>query len=184
MVLYRVLVAIAISARIIYIDWCLAMVISIKPVCCLLDWLFTLTTTAVRQEDNVIKWKHFQRYWPLCGEFTVEFPSQRPVMRSFDVSFDPSLNKRVSKRPRRRWLETPSRSLWRDRNVKMGRADTVNTCIEYMVHSYQRYHRSSYDLIESVETTSMEYKSVQYVEWKLITRKNWWQNLGAIYRNI
>ena len=20
--------------------------------------------------DDIIKWKHFQRYWPLCGEFT------------------------------------------------------------------------------------------------------------------
>ena len=28
---------------------------------------------------------------PLCGEFTGEFPSQRPVTRSFDVFFDLSL---------------------------------------------------------------------------------------------
>ena len=34
--------------------------------------------------DDVIKWKHFPRNWPLCGEFTGpgEFPSQRPVTRS------------------------------------------------------------------------------------------------------
>ena len=40
--------------------------------------------------DDVIKWKHFPRYWPLCGELTgpAEFPAQRPVTRSFDVFFD------------------------------------------------------------------------------------------------
>ena len=44
---------------------------------------------------------------------TGEFPSQRPVTRSFDVFFDFRLNKRLSKQTRRRWFETPSRSLWR-----------------------------------------------------------------------
>ena len=34
---------------------------------------------------------------PLCGEFTGEFPTQRPVARSFDVYFDLCLNKRLSK---------------------------------------------------------------------------------------
>ena len=43
---------------------------------------------------------------------TGEFPSQGPVTRSFDVFFDPRLNKRLSKQSRRRWFETPSRSLW------------------------------------------------------------------------
>ena len=43
---------------------------------------------------------------------TCEFPSQRPVTRSFDVFFDLCLNKRLSKQLRRRWFETPSRSLW------------------------------------------------------------------------
>ena len=51
--------------------------------------------------DDVIKWKHFPRYWPICagnspvtGEF---FPAQRPVTRRFDVFFDLSLNTRLSK---------------------------------------------------------------------------------------
>ena len=35
--------------------------------------------------DDVINWKHFPRYWPLCGEFTGEFPTQRPVTRSSSV---------------------------------------------------------------------------------------------------
>ena len=39
--------------------------------------------------DDVIKWKRFPRYWPLCGEFPGHrwIPSQRPVTQSFDVSF-------------------------------------------------------------------------------------------------
>ena len=50
-------------------------------------------------DDEVIKWKHFPRYWPFCGEFTGtdEFPTQRPVTRSFDVFFDLRPNKRLSK---------------------------------------------------------------------------------------
>ena len=54
----------------------------------------------------------------LCGEFTGHrwIPSQRPVTRSFDAFFDPRLNRRLSKQA---WLETPSRSLWRQCNVLM-----------------------------------------------------------------
>ena len=33
----------------------------------------------------------------LCGEFTGEFPTQRPVTRSFDVFIDLRLYKRLSK---------------------------------------------------------------------------------------
>ena len=40
------------------------------------------------------------------------FPSQRPVVRSFD--FFPHLNKGLRKQSRRRWFETPSRSLCKD----------------------------------------------------------------------
>ena len=76
--------------------------------------------------DDVIKWKHVPRHWLLCGEFTGdcwEFTGHRwisltqTVTRSFDVFFDLRLNKRLSKQSRRRWFETPSRSLWRHCNV-------------------------------------------------------------------
>ena len=48
---------------------------------------------------------------------TGEFPSQRPVTWSFDVFFDLRRNKWLSKQSRRRWFETPSRSLWDHCNV-------------------------------------------------------------------
>ena len=63
---------------------------------------------------NVIKWKHFFALLVLCeGNST----KKRPVMRSFEVFFDLRLNKRLCKHLRRP-LETPSRSLWRHRNVE------------------------------------------------------------------
>ena len=68
--------------------------------------------------DEVIKWKHFPRYWP----FLRGIPPQRPVARSFDVFFDLRLNKRLSKQSWGWWFETPSRSLWRHCNE--GRAST------------------------------------------------------------
>ena len=69
--------------------------------------------------DAVIKWKHFQRYWPLCvgnSPVTGEFPSQRPVTRSFDVFSDVHLNKMLSQQLRHWWFEMPSCSLWRHCN--------------------------------------------------------------------
>ena len=53
---------------------------------------------------------------PLCGEFTGEFTSQRPVTRRFDVFVDLCLNKRLSKQSWGWWFQTPSRSLWRHCN--------------------------------------------------------------------
>ena len=54
--------------------------------------------------DDVIKWKHFPRYWPFGNSPVIgDFPAQRPVTRSFDVFFDLRLNKRLSKQWRGWW---------------------------------------------------------------------------------
>ena len=66
--------------------------------------------------DDVIKWKHFLRYWPFVRGIHRSIPAQRPVTRSFDVFFGLRLNKRLSKQSRGWWYETPSRSLWRHCN--------------------------------------------------------------------
>ena len=61
-------------------------------------------------------WRHqmktLPRYWPIVRGIYLWIPSQRPVRRSLGVSYDLHLNKRLCKQPRRRWFETPSRSLW------------------------------------------------------------------------
>ena len=69
-------------------------------------------------------WRHemetFSALLTICaGNSPVpgEFPAQRPVTRSFDVFFDLRLNKRLRKQSWGWWFETPSRPLWRHRNV-------------------------------------------------------------------
>ena len=73
-----------------------------------------------RWSSTVTWWRHqmekFSALLAVCegnSPVTGEFPSQRPVTRSFDVFFDLRLNKRLIRPSRRRWFETPSRSLWR-----------------------------------------------------------------------
>ena len=56
---------------------------------------------------------------------TGEFPAQRPVTWSLGVFFELRLNKRLSIQSRRRWFETPPRSLWRHCNVIVLQAHTV-----------------------------------------------------------
>ena len=55
----------------------------------------------------------------LCGEFTGEFPAQRPVSRSSDVFFDLCLNKRLSKQSLGWWtFSPPSTSKKRSRHSR------------------------------------------------------------------
>ena len=72
--------------------------------------------------DDVIKWKHFPRYKPLCGEFTGHW---WPVVRSFDVFFNLRLKKRLSKESRGWWFETPLRPLWCHSNVLKGKPNSI-----------------------------------------------------------
>ena len=82
--------------------------------------------------DDVIKWKHFPRYWPFVrgnSPAPSEFPTQRPVTRSFDVFFDLGLNKRLSKQSWGWWFETLSRSLWCHRNGKVTYQVTIGNVL-------------------------------------------------------
>ena len=63
--------------------------------------------------DDVIKWKHFRRYWPFVQGI---HRSAGPVTRSFDVFFDLRPNKRLSKQSWGWWFEMLSCSLWRHCN--------------------------------------------------------------------
>ena len=73
------------------------------------------THDIVSVHDDVIKWKHFPRYWPFVRGIH-RGPIQRPVTRSFGVFCDLRPNKRLSKQWWGWWFETPSRPLWRHRN--------------------------------------------------------------------
>ena len=61
-----------------------------------------------------------------------EFPTQRPVTRSFDVFIDLRLNKRLSKQSWGWWFETPSRPLWRHRNVLLN--DNYTSVVATMIY--------------------------------------------------
>ena len=82
--------------------------------------------------DDIIKWKHFPRYWSFVREFT-GIPAQRPVTWSFDVFFNLRLNKRLRKQSRGWWFETPSCSLWRHCDVKHFTADDVTKWRKHFV---------------------------------------------------
>ena len=89
---------------------------------CVQKFVTGITQNLERSPDIYAWWRHqmetniFRVTGLLCGEFTGEFPSQRPVTRSFDVFFGLRLNKRLSKQSWGWWFETPLCSLWRHRN--------------------------------------------------------------------
>ena len=77
----------------------------------------------VLRNEDLTWWRHqmetFSALLGLCSGYshvTGEFPAQKPVTRSFGAFFDLCLIQKMSKRWRRRWFETPSRSLWRHCN--------------------------------------------------------------------
>ena len=105
------------------IDWFISLaqntggkLLSVTTVCKFPD--MNHQTLAGPCHDDVIKWKHFPRYWPFVrAPATSGFPPQRPVTRSFDVCLDLHRNKRFIKHLRRWWFKTPWHSLWRHCNV-------------------------------------------------------------------
>ena len=69
--------------------------------------------------DDVIKWKHFPRYWPLVRgihRWPVNSP-HKGQWRGASMFSLICLNKRLDKQSRGWWFEKPSRRLWRHYNV-------------------------------------------------------------------
>ena len=73
---------------------------------------------AARSHYDVIKWKHFPRYWPF-----VKGIHRSPVDSPHKGQWRGALmflwcapEQRLSKQLRRRWFKTPSHSLWRQYN--------------------------------------------------------------------
>ena len=81
------------------------------------------------EHDDVIKWKYFPRYWPFqrgIHRLPVGSPHKGQWRGALMLSFDLRLNKRLNKQWRRRWFETPSRSLWRHCNEHVPVLNRVN----------------------------------------------------------
>ena len=70
-------------------------------------------TTDSWMYDDVIKWKHFPRYWPFVwGIHRLPAPSQSQWRGALMFFFDLHPNKQLSKQSWGWWFETPWRSLW------------------------------------------------------------------------
>ena len=128
---------------------------------------------------DVIKWKHFPRYWPFVqGIVTGEFPAQRPVTRSFDVFFDLHLNKWLSQQRWGWWFETSSCPLWRHGNASISPQSQCKhnrwcpDVVEYMAaHVYQsryqaygHWHSISFVLFDNFNISRIIY-GAQYSHW-------------------
>ena len=94
----------------------------------------------------MITWWHqqmetFSAFLALCERnpsVTGVFPSQRPVTWSFDIFFELHLNKRLGQQSRRRWFETPTRSLWRTHLIIMiWRSTNILTIIKREMRKFK-----------------------------------------------
>ena len=158
-----------------------------------------------------IRWRHqmetFSALLAFCAgnsPVTGEFPSQRPITRSFHVFFDLRLNQQMSKQWRRRWFETPSRSLWRhcndmtlvttrswwpqcsvntlipEQNVRQS-ADDILKCTELFVLGFRFHRRLFWDPIG--KTSAL----VQVMAWCLMAPSHYmdqcWLIVNWTYRS-
>ena len=79
--------------------------------------------------DDVIKWKHFPRYWPyvrIIHQSSVNSPHKCQWCGALMLFFYLRLNKRLSRQSCGWWFKTPSRLLYRHCNVNM--AEIVELC--------------------------------------------------------
>ena len=86
--------------------------------------------------DDVIKWKHFPRYWSFVRG--IHRSRWIPHTRNFDVFFDLRLNKWGW------WFETPSWSLWRQCNVS-----SLSCTVNIMIFWFQ-YHESQITVVKTI----------------------------------
>ena len=77
-------------------------------------------TEVTEDHDDVIKWKHFPRYWPFAQVIhrsPVNSPHKGQWRRALMFSLICALNKRLSKHSWGWWFETQLRPLWRHCNI-------------------------------------------------------------------
>ena len=116
-------------------------------------------------------WRHqmeiFSALLAICAEnspISGEFRAQRPVTRSFDIFFDLRLNIRLSKHWWGWWFETPSRLLWRHRNVTPRKISQLYSCffIQIVYNRSiillwcitERFHPISWTIISAIHLAS------------------------------
>ena len=86
---------------------------------CIFEPIKTPRSSHDKSHDNVIKWKHFPRYWPFVRGIhrsKVNSPHKGQWRGALMFFFDLRLNKRLSKQWWGWWFDTLSRPLWRHHN--------------------------------------------------------------------
>ena len=81
--------------------------------------MYTPCRCYIVEHDDVIKWKHFRRYWTFVRGMhrsPVNSPHKVQWRGALIVSLICALNKRLSKQSWGRWFGAPSRSSWRHHN--------------------------------------------------------------------
>ena len=97
--------------------------------------------------DDVIKWKHFPRYWPFVRGIhrsPVNSPHRGQWRGAWVLYLH--LDRRLSKQSRRWWFETPSRPLWRPRSVRVMRISVdVSECFTIrLIYFAQLWHINAF----------------------------------------
>ena len=84
--------------------------------------------------DDVIKWKHFPRYWLFVRGIhrSHNSPNKGQWRRALVFSLICALNKRLSKQWRGWWFETPSCPLWCHCNVNVPSSLNMSMTILWM----------------------------------------------------
>ena len=84
--------------------------------------ILRLVAPVLTFHDDVIKWKHFPRYWPFVRGIhrsPLNFAHKGRWRGALMFHLICALNKRLNKQSWGWWFETPTRSLWRHCNVLM-----------------------------------------------------------------
>ena len=90
------------------------------------------------------------------------------MSRCFDVFFDLRLNKRLSKHSRRRWFETPSRSLWRHCNYYIY-TETEMSSFWWNFHHWLHWKLSKWQLpVQPVMKISSKWRHFRFSVYHMI----------------
>ena len=103
--------------------------------------------------DDVIKWKHFPRYWPVVRGINwspVNSPHKVQWNRALMFSLICSLNKRLSKQSWGWWFVTPSRLLWRYCNELAHEGEVNFRCPQWLTCALVQYSTTICKLVDLI----------------------------------
>ena len=112
--------------------------------------------------DDVIKWKHFPRYWPFVRGIhrsPVNFHHKGQWHGALMIVYL-RLNKRSSKQSWGWWFETPSHSLWRHCNIHLYNACSAMTTREQHVSYTTRLFIQQLVCIDALKLTKHQNSSL------------------------